>query len=140
MNNDTHTEQRRQWVNDQQENTNYTTLAQYGTEDPKEIAESLGLDYPPEFPTDMSDMDVFDGKDVDRFQHDCDHAEALRTNALFDTLQAILDQAEEPRADLRAEYEDQANADRQMFDDDHTEALKTDKFLDMLDEYMESNH
>ena len=35
-----------------------------------------------------------------------DHTQAIRTNQLFDTLQRILDESEEPRADLRAEYED----------------------------------
>ena len=121
MNNDTHTEQRRQWVNDQQE----MSIEPLAYEDLTLDQQCILIDK-----LDKLNEDLIDD----------DHTEALKTNQLFDTLQAILDQAEEPRADLRAEYEDQANADRQMFDDDHTEALKTDKFLDMLDEYMESNH
>ena len=88
MNNDTHTEQRRQWVNDQQE---------YTMED---------VDYQLQFDPQTIKNEAKGTAYLQEMMFDDDHTEALKTNQLFDTLQAILDQAEEPRADLRAEYDD----------------------------------
>lgn len=66
MNNDTHTEERRQWVRNQQEDT----LEEFFGND----TEGLRL-----------------AEQYHQYEFDKDHEAALRANALFDTLQSILD-------------------------------------------------
>jgi hypothetical protein len=72
MNNDTHTEQRKQWVNDQQE----MSIEPLAYEDLTLDQQCILIDK-----LDKLNEDLIDD----------DHTQAIRTNQLFDTLQGILD-------------------------------------------------
>ena len=81
MKNDENTEQRRQWVSDQQEYTMEDVDYQLQF-DPQAIKnEAAGMAYLEE---------CFKRRFYDEDEIDDDHTKALKINELFDTLQAIL--------------------------------------------------
>lgn len=91
MNNDTHTEERRQWVRDQQDMISITPL---GYEDLTiaDVDQQI-LNSPETARVEAAGQLIINEMLQERHeaQFDEDHEAALRTNALFDTLQSILD-------------------------------------------------
>lgn len=81
MNNDTHTEERRQWVRDQQDMISIEPLAY----------EDLTLSQQCQLIDQIEETMGQTAEEYHQQEFDADHIQGLQTNALFNTLQGILD-------------------------------------------------